>query len=357
MTAFTGLQVRRVSETNKNVLKLLKDFYEFELDDNSPTVLVLKDMASYTEWNVPEEEDARKFIRNKLQTLPGVKRVREKIVVERRNETKEAVDYEMPDVDRSKVYMHDLEVAIHYTLRKEVSGVEYIQGRYLQALKDFVAALIKYFPGRPPVMKFLTRINKSIKDLLVTNMLVWGTWQEILEKADETKGAYLTRNETYYGCSGSQPDLRGFPCSLWQLFHVLVNQAYKIEPEGEWGVGMLINMKEYIARYFSCMECRKHWAIATDDIEEIDGSEDSIMYLWSKHNKVNLRLSGGKNDDPEFPKVQWPTREICPECWNEHLEFDETKVFQFLVDFYSPANISEDFVEDVKPVPRPSDEL
>lgn len=45
---------------------------------------------------------------------------------------------------------------------------------------------------------------------------------------------------------------------------------------------------------------------------------------------------------------------ICP----YFQQFEDEKVFEFLVDRYSPNSISEDFVEELKPSPvRPDDEL
>lgn len=37
---------------------------------------------------------------------------------------------------------------------------------------------------------------------------------------------YLPEMKDYIGCKGSEPRYRGYPCSLWTLFHILTVQAY-----------------------------------------------------------------------------------------------------------------------------------
>lgn len=41
------------------------------------------------------------------------------------------------------------------------------------------------------------------------------------------KPAVLTHSMTWVGCQGSKPHFRGYPCSLWTLFHLLTVQASK----------------------------------------------------------------------------------------------------------------------------------
>ena len=35
------------------------------------------------------------------------------------------------------------------------------------------------------------------------------------------------------------------------------------------------------------------------------------------HNAVNLRLANDVSSDPAFPKIRFPSKEFCPECWDD----------------------------------------
>lgn len=42
----------------------------------------------------------------------------------------------------------------------------------------------------------------------------------------QTENEYLPEMKDFIGCKGSEPRYRGYPCSLWTLFHTLTVQAY-----------------------------------------------------------------------------------------------------------------------------------
>lgn len=41
----------------------------------------------------------------------------------------------------------------------------------------------------------------------------------------QISGVFLTNQIKWVGCQGSRPELRGYTCSLWKLFHTLTVQA------------------------------------------------------------------------------------------------------------------------------------
>lgn len=49
-------------------------------------------------------------------------------------------------------------------------------------------------------------------------------------------GMSLPNRTTWVGCQGSRPELRGYPCSLWTLFHTLTVRA-ATHPEALLGTG------------------------------------------------------------------------------------------------------------------------
>ncbi|KAL8174579.1 UNVERIFIED_CONTAM: Sulfhydryl oxidase 2 [Gekko kuhli] len=46
----------------------------------------------------------------------------------------------------------------------------------------------------------------------------------------QISGPFLTSHIQWVGCQGSRPELRGYPCSFWKLFHTLTVQA-AVHPE------------------------------------------------------------------------------------------------------------------------------
>lgn len=87
--------------------------------------------------------DHHGYIKSKIIMLPNVERLDDDDDEEEEQDDEDVAESFLPDIDRSKLYMHDLEVALHYTLRKEISGIEYIRGRNLMALKDYMAMIVK----------------------------------------------------------------------------------------------------------------------------------------------------------------------------------------------------------------------
>jgi hypothetical protein len=114
-------------------------------------------------------------------------------------------------------------------------------------------------------MKFLRKIRKLI-DKKTT--IKWEKWQKYLNKANKTVGAELPEHEIYMGCSSSIPGYRGYPCALWQLFHVVMTQYARTAPDMDHHL-VLSAMREYISHFFTCNECKENWKMATATFKEV----------------------------------------------------------------------------------------
>ena len=106
-------------------------------------------------------------------------------------------------------------------------------------------------------------------------------------------------------------------------------------------------MKSFIRHFFSCQECSKNFAKESLNLEqEVKTLDDSILWLWRTHNRVNKRLHGDNTEDPKHPKVQFPPSSMCPSCWQgEEDLWQEKNVLVFLKDFYGLKNINFDNLE------------
>ncbi|XP_053329835.1 sulfhydryl oxidase 2 [Spea bombifrons] len=298
--------------------------------------------------NIPDP--SRSQISDYLKSLPGV---RKKLSLPTVSPTKAAKEQEAgrdpwKDFDKSKTYMADLESGLHYLLRVELATHQTLEGEKLKTFKDLITVLYKLFPGRPHVVKLL----ETLRDWLVTMPLDKIPYDAILDLVNNRmrmSGIYLTNRIQWVGCRGSRPELRGYPCSLWKLFHTLTVQA-STQPNalantafaGD-SLAVLQTMRRYIKEFFGCRECAQHFeAMARELGDGIKSPDEAVLWLWRKHNAVNKRLAGAPSEDAQSPKVQWPTPDLCPDCREEAKGDDgwqEPKVLAFLKLHYGGPNI------------------
>ena len=103
----------------------------------------------------------------------------------------------------------------------------------------------------------------------------------------------------WVGCRGSRPQFRGYPCSLWQLFHSLTVGAMLRDQDDPHSPELVSEaIKSYVQEYFTCRHCADNFANETShlEVEDFEGRKDrAVIWLWAIHNLVNARLSGKLN--------------------------------------------------------------
>lgn len=304
-----GLAVRRVLNTESSVVN------EFGVTD-FPSCYLLFRNGSVS--RVPVLVESRSFYTAYLQRLAGATRESAQTTV-----SPTTANTIAPTVwkvaDRSKIYMADLESALHYILRVEVGKFSVLEGQRLVALKRFMAVLAQYFPGQPLVQNFLHSMNQWLTRQQ-RKKIPYGFFQTALESRNE--GSVITKKVNWVGCQGSEPHFRGFPCSLWVLLHFLTVQAARQNvdhmQEAAKAQEVLQAIRGYVRYFFGCQDCADHFEqMAAASMHRVGSLDSAVLWLWSSHNKVNTRLAGAPSEDPQFPKVQWPPRELCPTCHNE----------------------------------------
>ncbi|XP_074205994.1 sulfhydryl oxidase 1 isoform X2 [Camelus bactrianus] len=246
--------------------------------------------------------------------------------------------------DRSKIYMADLESALHYILRVEVGKFSILEGQRLVALKKFMAVLAQYYPGQPLVQNFLHSVNDWLRKQQ-RRKIPYGFFKTALDNRKE--GSVIAKKVNWVGCQGSEPHFRGFPCSLWLLFHFLTVQAARqnVDPSQETAKAqeVLQAIRGYVRFFFGCRDCARHFEqMASASMHLVASPNSAALWFWSSHNKVNARLAGAPSEDPQFPKVQWPPRELCSACHNELRGapvWDLGNTLTFLKTHFSPSNI------------------
>uniref|UniRef100_A0A8C7VMF9 Sulfhydryl oxidase n=1 Tax=Oncorhynchus mykiss TaxID=8022 RepID=A0A8C7VMF9_ONCMY len=214
--------------------------------------------------------------------------------------------------------------------------------------KSFVI-LADLFPGRQSVVKLLETLLEWLVSLPLEK-IPFDAILDLVNNKMRISGMFLSDQLQWVGCQGSRVGLRGYPCSLWTLFHVLTVQAAS-RPDALANTGLeenpkavLQTMRKYIVNFFGCQECGKHFEeMAVASLPQVKSVDQAVLWLWRKHNQVNGRLAGTMSEDPHFPKTQWPSPDLCPICHEEqdgiHV-WNEDKVLMFLKQHYGAANIS-----------------
>ncbi|XP_074763043.1 sulfhydryl oxidase 1 [Athene noctua] len=347
MLQYENVAVRRVLSSEEELVE------KFGVTTFPSGYLLLRN-GSFS--RLPVHMEARSFYTYYLRTLSGITRGSYKLnaTVDASNETNTS---QPKRADRSKVYMADLESTLHYSLRVEAVRAATLSGAQLAAFKCYVATLVKYFPGRPCVQTYLQNLDSWLRNWTEPELPRSALKEAMKNNRDASHPAVLPSNVTWVGCQGSEPHFRGYPCGLWTIFHLLTIQAAQSGPDKELPLEVLSTMRCYVRHFFGCQECAQHFeAMAAESMDRVAGREEAVLWLWSHHNEVNARLAGGDTEDPNFPKLQWPPPDMCPQCHREERgvhAWDQLAVLTFLKAHFSPANIYLDFAEvDLVPVAR-----
>ncbi|BAS95229.1 thiol oxidase isoform 1 precursor [Oryza sativa Japonica Group] len=147
-------------------------------------------------------------------------------------------------------------------------------------------------------------------------------------------------------CRGSKSETRGFSCGLWVLMHSLTVRIGDGESQSTF-----TSICDFIHNFFICEECRKHFYEMCSSVSApFRTARELSLWLWSTHNKVNMRLMKEEKDmgtgDPLFPKVTWPPNQLCPSCYRSSkvtdgaVDWNEDAVYQFLVNYYGKKLVS-----------------
>uniref|UniRef100_A0A2I3H7M9 Sulfhydryl oxidase n=1 Tax=Nomascus leucogenys TaxID=61853 RepID=A0A2I3H7M9_NOMLE len=241
----------------------------------------------------------RAFFSSYLKSLPDVRK-KSLPLPEKPNKEENSEIVVWREFDKSKLYTADLESGLHCLLRVELAAHKSLAGAELKTLKDFVTVLAKLFPGRPPVKKLLEMLQEWLASLPL-DRIPYNAVLDLVNNKMRISGIFLTNHIKWVGCQGSRPELRGYPCSFWKLFHTLTVEA-STHPDALVGTGfeddpqaVLQTMRRYIHTFFGCKECGEHFEeMAKESMDSVKTPDQAILWLWKKHNVVNGRLAGEK---------------------------------------------------------------
>ncbi|KFD51430.1 hypothetical protein M513_07643, partial [Trichuris suis] len=230
------------------------------------------------------------------------------------------------NADPNKIFVHvsDVKSGLAYMLRYEVPMHERIDGEAKVALHQFLNSLAKYLPLERSLRYMLDELAAFVGRS--PGSLTADDWRR---KYDNLQRAYhypLPNETTWVGCKGSESRYRGYPCSVWMIFHLLTVQAYihdghlsNFDPlQVPWSI------YGYVKHFFGCRFCANNF----------------VAFL------IFFFFFGHVTEDPEFPKNQFPYKEICGSCFNSDGSYNEAAVFSFLLRFYSDIKTFDPQVAD-----------
>ncbi|XP_007521585.1 sulfhydryl oxidase 2 [Erinaceus europaeus] len=342
LTQFENIVVKRALNTDTAFLEKLGV-------SSIPSCYLIYPNGSHGLINIGKP--LRSFFSSYLKLLPEVRK-KSLSLPEKPNKEENSEAIIWREFDRSKLYISDLESGLHYLLRVELATHKSLSGTKLKTLKDFVTVIAKLFPGRPPIRKLLEMLQEWLANLPL-DRIPYNAILDLVNNKMRISGIFLTNHIKWVGCQGSQPELRGYTCSLWKLFHTLTVEA-STHPKALDGTGLegdpqavLQTIRRYIHTFFGCKECGEHFEeMAKESMDSVKTPDQAVLWLWKKHNLVNHRLAGHLSEDPRFPKVPWPTPDLCPSCHEEIKGLDswnEGQVLLFLKRHYSGDNLVDTY--------------
>mmetsp|Transcript_987 Transcript_987/g.2661 ORF Transcript_987/g.2661 Transcript_987/m.2661 type:complete len:727 (-) Transcript_987:347-2527(-) len=261
----------------------------------------------------------------------------------------------------SKVSLNDIARGVEYAFSHEIPIVLGSAGPAglpaasptRQALLEWLRTLATYLPEAAN-REAVRRVHTSTVDALRGDgdssgasgaNLTLAMWRELSDSFALPVPAAASRDDDdgsgqWSQCAGSQPYLRGYPCSLWLTFHTL-----QMNSAEEDAARTLTAVHDYVTHFFSCLECRMNFALMagniTDEIRDGVPHATAVLVLWGFHNAVNARLNmtGGDSNDPMHPKVQFPTKALCPRCVDlEKGVWVPEELLPFLSNYYCSAS-------------------
>ncbi|KAJ8686312.1 hypothetical protein QAD02_022106 [Eretmocerus hayati] len=246
-----------------------------------------------------------------------------------------------PNLSGDKLYQLDLENALYFSLNSEISLSPIITGEKLDALKLYLKTLVNYFPFYTPKSHTYLQILKEIVE--GRSNMTGKNFKDQVKTKERGLDPVYSGPRTWIGCQGSSENSRGYPCGLWTMFHTLTVAAAEDFDSNvdEDQSSVLVAMHAYIKNFFGCADCAEHFQGMAKNMSlfEIQGGDDSILWLWKAHNKVNERLAGDQTEDPKFKKIQYPAASNCPKCKFSDGSWDEVEVLRYLKRKYSKVNI------------------
>ncbi|RWS15745.1 sulfhydryl oxidase 1-like isoform X2 [Dinothrombium tinctorium] len=250
----------------------------------------------------------------------------------------------------------DLYNALRYSLFQEVTMKSHLNNSQISALHAFLTALHDYFPFADANSRvFIEKLLAFVHDRSARKSLSMKSVRNKIKTIENNEGARLPEFRPWKSCEGSAPTFRGYPCSLWLLFHTITVAEHKkhllnnnddeneeLKNRTRTDSFALFAIRGYVEYFFTCNHCRAHFVQMSANLsQQLQRFQDRspVLWLWWAHNRVNRRLKGDETEDPMHPKIQFPPLNACQKCYGTRNSWNEIEVLNFLSEHYDIKNI------------------
>lgn len=325
---YPHVRVKRVHETSELAdLANIKQFPGVIAVSSSPETTILNPKEN---TKIGLLKAINSFLKSKNYDFPVRDQGSQEIISNEHNDEKQVT------LNTDLVFYSDLEKTIKTSLHTEITRFKTLSGEPLQALLEYLDVLLVSFPFRGNLKEYIAELRTTL-----STKISWSGSEvyELVKRLETVHAPVYTTNLEYVRCKGSQPKFRGYSCGLWTLFHTLtVNAAQKPGTESP---RVLKAMHGYIKNFFGCTDCADHFQAmaARNRIFDVKENDKAVLWLWIAHNEVNLRLAGDVTEDPEHPKIQFPSVAKCPECRLARGAWNLPAVYQYLQNVYGAVSI------------------
>eukprot|EP00794_Sanderia_malayensis_P015852 gene15852-17450_t len=147
--------------------------------------------------------------------------------------------------------------------KHNVPKLNVIKGGPLKALKNWSNLLRQCTPTEPFLSRYLSSLDKWLHSPSREESVTSGEWLQYMDERQKFD-SYLPSEVEWRGCKGSKPQYRGFPCSLWILFHTMAVHCGSKSQTDLNGLEFLRRIRGFIDFFFGysvppvelCKECR-----------------------------------------------------------------------------------------------------
>jgi len=242
------------------------------------------------------------------------------------------------------IYYADLELALGVLLNYEITVHDILGGEGLRVMRQFLDTLCTLQPLSTPLqLQFL----KDFKKYLNCGVRFFGhEIHEWIVDYEEKNGKVFAATD-YVGCHGSKPELRGWTCTLWQLFHFMTVQGSDLgegffRPPYKAGdmIKLIMNfVKNFYAR---CPDCCEFFVDMAKEkkYDWFKYHDEEIMWLWEFHNAFSKKV-GGQGQDPFFKKIAFPSTKYCKKCQTNKYRWRKDVILRYLKHIYQKKNLSK----------------
>ncbi|XP_037729609.1 sulfhydryl oxidase 2-like [Drosophila subpulchrella] len=238
-----------------------------------------------------------------------------------------------------RVYQADMLKGIEDFIVTILPNVPLIDWKSRNALDEFMGLLKNFQPLSKREDDLMYGLQWDVKQ---SNGLTGKQLSEKLKSRKDFGRVFNTKN--YIGCASSKPHERGYPCALWILFHHLLDRNVYATPPFiyQYAPGDILSIfRNFIKYFYQCPQCVDNFEgmFKRRPIDSEMTHKEAILWLWATHNEFN-KLTANQPGDPMFPKVQFPTADMCPPCRNKNSSWRRNEVVKYLSGLHHFYNVS-----------------